>query len=74
MNDSELNDLLREWKAPDAPASLDRKVLPKADIMLLFRQSQVHAIEALTNFDMRLWDGDTLVAYATQVSFFTFLD
>jgi hypothetical protein len=39
--------------------SVDRKVLPKADIMLLFRQSQVHAIEALTNFDMRLWDEPT---------------
>ena len=39
--------------------SVDRKVLPKADIMLLFRQSQVHAIEALANFDMRLWDQPT---------------
>ena len=33
--------------------------MPKADIMLLFRQSQVHAIEALEQFDMRLWDQPT---------------
>lgn len=29
MNDQEFDRLLREWKAPDAPASLDVKVLPK---------------------------------------------
>jgi hypothetical protein len=29
LNDKELNDLLRQWRAPQAPASLAGKVLPK---------------------------------------------
>jgi acyl-CoA thioesterase len=30
--------------------------------------------DGYASVDMTLWDGDTLVAYATQTSFFTFLD
>ena len=30
--------------------------------------------DGYASVDMALWDGDTLVAYATQTSFFTFLD
>ncbi len=30
--------------------------------------------DGYASVDMSLWDGDTLVAYATQISFFTFLD
>ena len=29
--------------------------------------------DGYASVDMALWDGDTLVAYATQTSFFTFL-
>jgi len=29
LNDDELNRLLAQWKAPNAPPSLDRKVLPR---------------------------------------------
>ena len=29
LDDKELNGLLREWKAPDAPPSLQRRVLPR---------------------------------------------
>jgi hypothetical protein len=29
LSEQELNQLLRQWKAPDAPSSLDRKVLPR---------------------------------------------
>lgn len=29
LNDNELNDLLRQWKAPAAPASLAEKFFPK---------------------------------------------
>ena len=28
LSDDELNQLLHQWKAPDAPASLERKVVP----------------------------------------------
>jgi acyl-CoA thioesterase len=33
-----------------------------------------HAADGYASADMALWDGDRLVAYATQVHFFTFLD
>ena len=33
-----------------------------------------HAGDGYASADMALWDGDRLVAYATQVHFFTFLD
>ena len=39
--------------------SVDPKVLPKGDIMLLFRQSQVHALEVLRDFDVKLWERPT---------------
>ena len=29
LNDDELKGALREWKAPEAPASLERKLFPK---------------------------------------------
>ena len=29
--------------------------------------------DGYASVDMAMWDGDVLVAYATQVSFFTFL-
>ena len=31
LNDKELNDLLRQWKAPAAPAALERKFFPKPE-------------------------------------------
>ena len=30
LNDDELKQALQQWKAPDAPASLERRVLPRA--------------------------------------------
>jgi hypothetical protein len=39
--------------------SVDPKVLSKADILLLFRKSQVHALEVLREFDMLQWDRPT---------------
>jgi hypothetical protein len=39
--------------------SVDPKVLPKGDILLLFRQSQVHALEVLKDFDVKLWERPT---------------
>jgi hypothetical protein len=29
LNDDELKGVLREWKAPDSPASLERKLFPR---------------------------------------------
>jgi hypothetical protein len=39
--------------------SVDPKVLPKGDVMLLFRKAQVHALEVLRDFDTRLWERPT---------------
>ena len=39
--------------------SVDPKVLPKGDIMLLFRQAQCHALEVLRDFDVKLWERPT---------------
>jgi hypothetical protein len=35
---------------------VDRKVFPKAEIMLLYRRAQVRALDALTDFDVGLWE------------------
>lgn len=39
--------------------SVDAKLWPKGEILLLFRKSQVHALAVLRAFDMRLWDRTT---------------
>ncbi len=38
---------------------VDRSVFPKADILLLFRQSQVRALDVLRDFDLAMWDVPT---------------
>jgi hypothetical protein len=37
LNDNELNDLLRQWKAPGAPSSLVGKFFPKPELLPWWR-------------------------------------
>ncbi len=38
---------------------VDPTMFPQADILLLFRQSQVRALDVLRDFDLALWDAPT---------------
>jgi len=38
---------------------VDREVLSKDDVLLLFRSTQVRTLKLLADFDMRLWDART---------------
>jgi hypothetical protein len=37
LNDEELNEFLRQWKAPDAPASLVERFFPRGEPMVWWR-------------------------------------
>lgn len=63
----------RRWFGP----SVDLTVHLGADCRspwVLGHNTARWAGDGYASVDMTLWDGDTLVAYATQTSFFTFLD
>jgi acyl-CoA thioesterase len=63
----------RPWFGP----SVDLTVHMCADCRspwVLAHNTARWAGDGYASVDMALWDGDTLVAYATQTSFFTFLD
>jgi hypothetical protein len=38
---------------------VDREVLPKGDVVRLFRSTQVRTLKLLSDFDMRMWDSRT---------------
>jgi hypothetical protein len=46
-------------KVGDKAGSVDRTLYPKAELLLLFRQTQVRAMELLDAFDASLWDVGT---------------
>jgi hypothetical protein len=57
------NSLEIEHPATTKAASVDRQALPKADVLLLFRNTQVRTLKLLNDFDMKLWD-DAAPAHA----------
>jgi DinB superfamily len=53
------NSLEIEHSTKTKAASVDRGVLPKADILLLFRNTQVRTLKLLADFDAGLWESRT---------------
>ena len=63
----------RPWFGPSVDLTLHLCADCRADWVLAHNTAR-WAGDGYASVDMALWDGDTLVAYATQTSFFTFLD
>jgi hypothetical protein len=53
------NPLTIEKRKGTKAEGVDPKALAKGDIMMMFRQAQIAAVEVLRGFDMRLWDAPT---------------
>ena len=53
------NSLEIEHPTKTKAASVDRLTLPKSDVLLLFRNTQVRTLKLLGDFDMGLWEGRT---------------
>ena len=53
------NSLEIEHPTKTKAASVDRGALPKADILLLFRNTQVRTLKLLADFDAGLWESRT---------------
>jgi acyl-CoA thioesterase len=63
----------RPWFGPSADLTF-HLLGPCRPGWVLAHNRARHADDGYASADMALWDGDRLVAYATQVFFFTFLD